>query len=394
MVISMTQSGRRCAALALAAATLCAAWFYPAAPAAADTIATAAKEAIVVDFNTGAVLLDKAADEEMVPSSMSKLMTVYLVFERLKKGSLKLTDKLTVSESAWRRHYKTGESLMFLPVNSQATVEELLRGVIVQSGNDACSVLAEGLAGSEQAFADLETKRGKEIGLLHSQFKNASGVPEPGHYMTAHDLARLATRLIQDFPEYYPMFDERKFVYNNIAQDNRNPMFYRNVEGADGLKTGHTEEGGYGVTASALRNGRRVIVVVNGLPSIKARADESQNLIEWAFREYEDRHLLKAGDSVADAQVWLGQAPTVPVTVAADVLATVPRSGENDVKVTAGYDAPVPAPVKKGQKIGTLAIEVPGFAKQQVDLLAGADVDRLGAFGRIFAAARHVLGGT
>jgi D-alanyl-D-alanine carboxypeptidase (penicillin-binding protein 5/6) len=390
----MTQSGRRCAALALAVATVCVAAFGPAAPAAADTIVTAAKEAVVVDFNTGAVLLDKAADEEMVPSSMSKLMTVYLVFERLKKGSLKLTDKLTVSETAWRRHYKTGESLMFLPVNSQATVEELLRGVIVQSGNDACSVLAEGLAGSEQAFADLETKRAKEIGLVHSQFKNASGVPEPGHYMTAHDLARLATRLIQDFPEYYQMFDERKFVFNNITQDNRNPMFYRNVEGADGLKTGHTEEGGYGVTASALRNGRRVIVVVNGLPSIKARADESQNLIEWAFREYEDRHLLKAGDTVADAAVWLGQAPSVPVTVADDVIATVPRSGANDVKVTAAYDAPIPAPVKKGQKVGTLAIEVPGFAKREVDLLAGGDVDRLGAFGRIMAAARHVLGGT
>jgi serine-type D-Ala-D-Ala carboxypeptidase (penicillin-binding protein 5/6) len=311
----------------------------------------------------------------------------------LKKGSLKLTDKLTVSETAWRRHYKTGESLMFLPVNSQATVEELLKGVIVQSGNDACSVLAEGLAGSEQAFAEQETKVGQEIGLLHSQFKNASGVPEPGHYMTAHDLATLATHLIRDFPEYYSMFDERKFVFNNINQDNRNPLFYRNVEGADGLKTGHTEEGGYGVTGTALRNGRRVIVVVNGLPSIKARADESQNLMEWAFREYEDRHLFKAGDSIGDMKVWLGAAPTVPITAASDVIATVPRAGAADMKVTAHYDEPIAAPIKKGQKLGTLTIEVPDMGKQEIDLVAGGDVQRLGAFGRMMAAARHVLGG-
>jgi D-alanyl-D-alanine carboxypeptidase (penicillin-binding protein 5/6) len=362
-------------------------------PARADTIQTAAKEAFVIDFNTGAVLLDKAGEEQMVPSSMSKLMTVYLVFDRLKKGSLKLTDKLSVSETAWKRHYKTGESLMFLPVNSQVTVDELLKGVIVQSGNDACSVLAEGIAGSEQAFADLETKKAAEIGLTHSQFKNASGVPEPGHYMTAHDLATLAMRIIKDFPDYYSMFDERKFSFNNINQDNRNPLFYRNVEGADGLKTGHTEEGGYGVTGTALRNGRRVIVVVNGLPSIKARADESQNLMEWAFREYEDRHLLKAGDSVGDAQVWLGQAPTVPVTVADEVIATVPRAGAADMKVTARYDAPIPAPVKKGQKVGTLTVEVPGMDKQEIALLAGGDVARLGVMGRMFAAARHLLGG-
>jgi D-alanyl-D-alanine carboxypeptidase (penicillin-binding protein 5/6) len=360
----------------------------------ADTIVTAGKEAIVVDFNTGAVLLDKNADEQMVPSSMSKLMTVYLVFERLKQGSLKLTDKLPVSETAWKRHYKTGESLMFLPVNSQVSVEELLKGVIVQSGNDACSVLAEGIAGSEQAFADLETKRAQEIGLTHSSFKNASGVPEPGHYMTAHDLAILATRLIKDFPEYYQMFDERKFSFNNINQDNRNPLFYRNVEGADGLKTGHTEEGGYGVTGTALRNGRRIIVVVNGLTSIKERADEAQNLIEWGFREYEDRHLMKAGDSVADAGVWLGKAPTVPVVVAADIVATVPRTGAADMKVTANYDAPIPAPIKKGQKVGTLTVMVPNLGTQEVALLAGADVERLGLMGRMFAAARHLLGGS
>jgi len=359
-----------------------------------DTITTAAKEAIVVDDNTGAVLLDKNADEQMVPSSMSKLMTVYLIFERLKQGSLKLADKLPVSETAWRRHYKTGESLMFLPVHSMVSVEDLLRGVIVQSGNDACSVLAEGISGSEEAFAELETKRAREIGLTHSEFKNASGVPEPGHYMTAHDLARLADRLIKDFPDDYKMFDERKFTFNDIPQDNRNPLFYRNVEGADGLKTGHTEDGGYGVTGSAIRAGRRVIVVVNGLPSIKARADESQNLMEWAFREFEDRHLLKAGDQVADAQVWLGAAPTVPVTVADEVVVTLPRMAAKDMKVTAAYDAPIPSPVKKGQKIGALRVEVPGMDRREFTLVAGADVARLGVIGRIFAAARHFLSGS
>ncbi len=390
MDIITLSTRRRRAVLVMAAAMA----FGLSSGAWADTIVTAGKEAIVVDFNTGAVLLDKNADEQMVPSSMSKLMTVYLVFERLKQGSLKLTDKLPVSETAWKRHYKTGESLMFLPVNSQVSVEELLKGVIVQSGNDACSVLAEGIAGSEQAFADLETKRAQEIGLTHSSFKNASGVPEPGHYMTAHDLAILATRLIKDFPEYYQMFDERKFSFNNINQDNRNPLFYRNVEGADGLKTGHTEEGGYGVTGTALRNGRRIIVVVNGLTSIKERADEAQNLIEWGFREYEDRHLMKAGDSVADAGVWLGKAPTVPVVVAADIVATVPRTGAADMKVTANYDAPIPAPIKKGQKVGTLTVMVPNLGTQEVALLAGADVERLGLMGRMFAAARHLLGGS
>lgn len=372
--------------LALAAVQL-------APPAAADTIQTAAKEAIVIDFNTGAVLLDKNADEQMVPSSMSKLMTVYMVFDRLKKGSLKLTDQLPVSDTAWRKHYKTGESLMFLPVHSMVSVEELLKGVIIQSGNDACSVLAEGLAGSEEAFAEAETKKAKEIGLTHSAFKNASGVPEPGHYMTARDLATLATRIIKDFPEYYPMFDERKFTYNNISQDNRNPLFYRNVEGADGLKTGHTEEGGYGVTASAKRGDRRVIVVVNGLPSIKARADESQNLIEWAFREYDDKHLFKAGEDVADADVWLGAAPTVPLTVTADIMATLPRQGTNDLKVTAAYDGPIAAPIAKGQKVGTLTVEAPGIAKLEYPLVAGADVPKLGFAGRIFAAVKYrILG--
>jgi D-alanyl-D-alanine carboxypeptidase (penicillin-binding protein 5/6) len=391
MDIISLPTGRRLAAIILAAGIALGAI---ATAARADAIVTAAKEAIVIDFNTGSILLDKNADEQMVPSSMSKLMTVYLVFERLKQGSLKLTDKLPVSETAWKRHYKTGESLMFLPVNSTVSVEDLLKGVIIQSGNDACSVLAEGLAGSESAFADLETKRAAEIGLTHSAFKNASGVPEPGHYMTAHDLATLATRLIKDFPDFYPMFDERKFSFNNINQDNRNPLFYRNVEGADGLKTGHTEDGGYGVTGTALRNGRRVIVVVNGLSSIKARADESQNLLEWGFREFEDRHLFKAGDAVADAAVWLGVAPTVPVTLAEDVIATVPRVGANDMRVTANYDAPIPAPIKKGQKIGTLTVDVPNLGKQQVALLAGADVGRLGVFGRVFAAARHILGGS
>ena len=390
MQIANPSFGRSAATAFLAVMLAVTAW----KGAQADTITTAAKQAIVIDFNTGAVLLDKNAEQEMVPSSMSKLMTVYLVFDRLKQGSLKLTDKLPVSETAWKRHYKTGESLMFLPVNSQVSVEELLKGVIVQSGNDACSVLAEGIAGSEDAFAALETKKAAEIGLVHSQFKNASGVPEPGHYMTAHDLATLATRLIKDFPEYYSMFDERKFAFNNINQDNRNPLFYRNVEGADGLKTGHTEDGGYGVTGTAMRNGRRIIVVVNGLPSIKARADESQSLIEWGFREYEDRHLVKQGDPVGDAKVWLGQAPAVPIVVADDVIATVPRANAGDIKVTAAYDEPIPAPVKKGQKIGTLVIEVPNMDKHEVALLAGGDVEKLGVLGRMVAAAKHLLSGS
>jgi D-alanyl-D-alanine carboxypeptidase (penicillin-binding protein 5/6) len=259
-----------------------------------------ARQAVMVDFATGATLLEKNADELMPPSSMSKLMTMYVVFEKLKAGQLQLNQTLPVSEKAWRM----GGSKMFVELGSQISVEDLIHGVIVQSGNDACVVLAEGISGSETQFAELLTETGRRIGLQNSTFRNATGWPDPEHRMTCRDLATLARRIITDFPEYYPYYNIRSFRYNNINQENRNPLLAR-VAGADGLKTGHTEDAGYGLTGSAKRGDRRVIMVVNGLPSMRARAEESERLMEWAFREFEAVVLFRAQDTIEEVPVYL-----------------------------------------------------------------------------------------
>ena len=360
----------------------------------ADAIETAARQAIIVDYKTGAVLMEKNADEIMTPSSMSKLMTVYLVFSHLKDGSLKLTDELPVSETAWKKHYKSDESMMFLPVHGMVKVDDLLRGVIIQSGNDACSVLAEGLAGSEEAFAEQETEVGKKIGLLHSTFRNASGVPDPDHKMTARDLAVLARHLITDFPDYYPIFSEKTFTYNNIKQDNRNPLIWQNIAGADGLKTGHTEEAGYGLTGSVMRNGRRIIIVLNGLPTLMSRAEESQRLIEWAFREYDDYDLYQAGEVLGQAPVTEGVVKTVPLAIDRSVTLTLPRTTHADLKATVHVDEAVKAPVVKGTVFGSVTLAIPGRAETLYPLVAGADVARLGVFGRLSAKVHDMISGS
>ncbi|MEK9848811.1 MAG: D-alanyl-D-alanine carboxypeptidase family protein, partial [Rhodospirillaceae bacterium] len=235
-----------------------------------QTLETKARHALMIDMETNAVILEKAADEPMPPASMSKLMTIYMVFEKLKAGKLNLKDRFIVSEKAWRK----GGSKMFVRVNRRVSVKDLLRGIIIQSGNDACIVIAEGLAGSEEAFAEEMNGKAAEIGLKNSQFKNATGWPAEGHYMSARDLATLSSKLIKDFPDYYPMFAEKSFRYSKIKQGNRNPLLYRRG-GADGLKTGHTEASGYGLTASAQREGRRLLLVVNGLNSSRERASEA-----------------------------------------------------------------------------------------------------------------------
>ena len=243
---------------------------------------TSAGQAILVDANTGTVLFEKNADEITFPSSMTKLMTIYLVFAHLADGSLHLDDELPVSEKAWRMQ----GSKMFVEVGTSVRVEDLLRGVVVQSGNDATVVLAEGLAGSEEAFAVEMTEMAQELGMTNSVFRNASGWPDPDHVSSARDLAILAQRTIEDFPQYYHYYAEEVFVWHDIEQHNRNPLLY-NTPGADGLKTGHTEAAGYGLTASAERDGRRLILVVNGLASTQERASEGQRLIEYGFREFE-----------------------------------------------------------------------------------------------------------
>ncbi len=339
---------------------------------------TAARQAILVDFETGAVLLEKNPDERMPPSSMSKLMTMYVVFDLLKAGRLRLDQTLPVSERAWRM----GGSKMFVDLGAQVSVENLARGVIVQSGNDACIVLAEGISGSEQQFAELMNETGRRIGLRASHFRNSTGWPDPEQRMTARDLALLARRMIVDHPEYYRFYNERSFRWNDISQENRNPTLAR-VPGADGLKTGHTEEAGFGLTASAIRGSRRLILVVNGLPSMRARAEESSRLLEWGFREFDNVVMFRAADTVEEVPVWLGERPTVPLVTGRDLVLTLPRQWRQGLRARVRYDAPVAAPIAKGQELGKLVVSGQGVPEMEVPLIAGADVDRLGLFARM-----------
>ena len=357
----------------------------------AAAIETMAREALLVDMDTGAVLLEKNADTPMPPASMSKIMTTYMVFSRLREGKLAMDDTLPVSERAWRRGGCVSDgSTMCLKLGERVKVEDLLQGIIVQSGNDASIVIAEGLAGSEEAFASEMNKKAKEIGLKGSVFRNSTGLPEPDHVMTARDLVVLAERTIEDFPEYYHFYGEKEFTYNGIKQGNRNPLLYKSV-GADGLKTGHTKEAGYGLTASAKQADRRVVLVVAGLPSMAARAEESVRLIDYAFREFENVPLVKAGEQVETASVWLGDGDTVPLQATQDVVITVPRRARSDMKLAVVYDGPVPAPIRKGDPLGKLVMSAPGIAPVEVPLVAGGDVERRGPIGRAFAALGNLV---
>ena len=349
---------------------------------------TAARFAVILDYNTGATLLDKDADATMTPSSMTKLMTAYIVYGMLKSGRLKLDQELPVSERAWRM----GGSKMFVQIGTQVKVEDLIRGMIVQSGNDACIVLAEGVAGSEDQFVELMNQKAKALGLTSSNFRNTTGWPDPEHRMSARDIATLARRLIQDFPEYYRYDSEKSFRYNNIEQENRNPLVQKGL--ADGLKTGHTEEAGYGLVASALRGGRRVILVLNGLNSMHQRGEESERLLEWAFREFENVTLFTAGDTVEQAPVWLGSAPSVPLVGGGELAVTMPRNWRAKAKVTVQYDSPIRAPVVRGATLGRLSVAGEGVPDMSVPLLAGADVPRLGLPGRAIAVLSHYVTGS
>lgn len=361
------------------------------ASAAVPTIDVAAKNAVVIDFNTGTTLFDKGADERIGPASMAKMMTAYVVYDALKKGQLKLDDMLPVSEKAWAKH-KTDESNMFVPLGARVKVEDLIRGMIVQSGNDACVVLAEGLAGSTDAFVDRLNATAQKMGLKDTHFADVDGLPDPREYTTARDLATIATHLIRDFPEYYHYDSEKEFTYNSIKQGNRNPLLYKDL-GVDGLKTGHTDEAGYGVTISAIRDGRRIVEVLAGMQSMKARSTESEKLLEWAYREFGDYRVAKAGETVDEAPVWLGEATKVPATTAADVFVTLPKSERRDLKVTAIYDAPATAPVAQGTPVGKLVVSAPDMADVEVPLIAAQPVGRLNALGRVAAAAGYLLWG-
>lgn len=350
-------------------------------------IDTPAHWAILVDYNTGATLLDKSADERMPPSSLTKLMTLYIIYTQLKEGRLKLDQQLPVSEKAW----KTGGSKMFVMVGTTVSVEDLIRGIIVDSGNDACIVIAEGVAGSEDQFVKLMNAQAKKLGLTNSHFENCTGLPDPGHYMSVRDIATLAADIIRDFPEYYHFQADKTFKYSNIEQANRNTLVLHGE--ADGLKTGHTEAGGYGICASAEHDGRRLIVVVNGMDTFRGRTEEALKLMDWGFRSFEDVTLFTAGDTIDNARVWLGTQPTVPLVSARNLVVTMPHGWRKNVHVSVQYQAPVPAPVRRGTVLGKLLVSGTGAPPMELPLLAGADVPRLGLPGRALAVLSHYVKG-
>lgn len=360
-----------------------------AAPVHAAQIETLAKQAYMIDAQTGTVLLDKDGAVPVPPSSMSKMMTVHMVMDRIKAGRLSLKDEFLVSEKAWRM----GGSKMFVELGKKIPVADLLRGVMIQSGNDATVVLAEGISGDEASFAELLNKEAKRMGLKDSHFVNASGWPAEGHVMSARDLANLALQTIRDYPELYKIYAEKNFTWHGIRQGNRNPLLYMNI-GADGLKTGHTEAAGYGLTASAVRGGRRLILVLNGMSSMRERAQESAKLMEWGFREFNNYTLFKKGDTVDTAAVWLGTEVSVPLIIERDLTVTLPRRASRDAKVTVSFNAPIAAPVTAGKEVGKLRIAVPDAAPIEIPLKAGKSVAQLGFMGRINAAISYLLWGS
>ncbi|WP_372604244.1 D-alanyl-D-alanine carboxypeptidase family protein [Actibacterium sp.] len=374
--------------LFLAALAACAA---VAAPAVAQSVyETRARAAYVLDQTTGTVLLAKNADVALPPASMSKLMTLTMLFEALHDGRVTLDTQFSVSAKAMAM----GGSTMFLNDRDRPRVEDLIQGIIVQSGNDACVVVAEGLAGTEEAFARLMTERARVLGMENSSFANASGWPHPGQRMSMRDLAILANHLISDFPEYYHYFGQHEYDFDGRAPQNRfnrNPLLKLGI-GADGLKTGHTEEAGYGLVGSALQGKRRVIVVVSGLETDTDRAEEAERLINWAFRQFVQKTVVKAGTRMAGADVWLGDAGSVGLIVGDDVELLLPAIQSREISAEITYDSPIQAPVLQGQKLGDLTISRPGLDDVVVPLVAENTVARGGFTTRLRTAFGVLLG--
>ncbi|MAN55849.1 MAG: D-alanyl-D-alanine carboxypeptidase [Paracoccus sp.] len=342
---------------------------------------TNAQTAWVYDVATGTVLMEKNADQQIPPASMSKLMTIYMLFEALREGRVQMDTRLPVSTKARQMQGST----MFLNEQDRPTVDELIKGIIVLSGNDACVVVAEGLSGTEAAFARQMTQKGKEIGLTNSVFTNSSGWPDPDHLMTARDLGTLAVRLIRDFPELYKNFAIREFGFDGRApanRFNRNPLLSLGI-GADGLKTGHTQEAGYGLVGSAVQNGRRVVFVITGLSGETARAEEAERIVNWSFRQFTMKKLVPAGETVVEAPVWLGTQDRLGLTTDEGVNVLIPAGAQDSVKVEAVYDSPIPAPIAKGDEVGRLVVTVPGAKDAVTPLIAAQDVPAAGFMGRM-----------
>jgi len=381
------------AALAFIIAGLPAQVATPAGAPKKDEPAVSAPHAILVEAESGSVLFERGADDLVFPASLAKLMTAEVVFNEVKQGRVKLTDEFWTSENAWRRGgAPSGGSTMFAVLHSRIPVEDLLRAVIIQSANDACIILAEGIAGNEAAFAEMMTKRARALGLTRSVFTNSNGLPDPQTKVTARELALLARHIIRTYPEFYQIYGEREFTWNKIRQQNRNPLLAMNI-GADGLKTGYTKEAGYNLVGSAVQNGIRLIAVVTGLPSAKERAEEGRKLLEWGFRNFEARLLFAEGQTVGEAKLFGGARGTVALTSPDVVRIMVPKSGNEKLVARIVYTGPVPAPVRKGQPIGTLKIWRDGNLALEVPLQAADDVARGSMSQRAFdAAAEFVVG--
>ena len=356
-----------------------------------DEFQISAPYAILIDADSGTVLFEKNADKLNPPASMSKLMTTELVLHTIQQGKLKWEDELTVSENAWRRGgAPSGGSAMFAALNSRVSVNNLLHGVMIQSGNDACIALAEGIAGNELSFSEQMTKRAREIGLTQSRFTNSTGIHEPDHLMTVRELAKLAQHLIKTYPEAYKIYAEREFTWNKIRQQNRNPLLTMNI-GADGLKTGHTKEAGYGLAASAVNSDLRLILVVNGFKTIKERAEESRKLMEWGFRAFESRQLFAQGETVGEAKLYGGAKTRVALVSPTPIRLLVPRAMSEKLSAKVVYSGPVPAPVEKGQRIGTLKVSRGDHVVLEVPLQAGEDVGSGSLHQRAFDAAGELV---
>ena len=349
-------------------------------------IETKADSAIILDVNSNTILFEKNADTRQGPASMSKLMLIYMVFERLQNRTLTIDQELLVSKKAW----KFGGSKMFVNIGEMVSVENLLKGIIVQSGNDACVVLAEGLSGTEENMVDEMNEKAVEIGLTNSNFQNVTGWPHEDHYMSLKDIAYLSKLIITNFFEYYYLFAINEFTYNNIKQFNRNKLI--SLDGFDGLKTGRTSQSGYGIVASAKRENRRIVSVVNGLNSEKERINETKKLVNWSFREFVNYDLYKSGDSIQFAKVWLGKESFVPLVLNEDLSVTIKKKNLDKFKIKLVYETPIVSPVKKGDKLAELQL-IEGDNVKIKNIYSGKDIDKVSRFYRSFSIINYLLFG-
>ena len=354
-----------------------------------EAVDTKAEQAIVMDFNTNEILYEKNADQTIIPASMTKIMTVYVAFDHMKNTDLSIEDICNISPKA----YKMGGSRTFLEVDDQVSIEVLLKGIIIQSGNDASIALAECLSGTESNFATLMNVYGKKLGMENTNFINASGWPEENHYSTVHDLAILSIALIRNFPNLYTYFTLKEFTYNDITQPNRNKLLEK-VQGTDGLKTGYTRKSGWGISASTLRDNRRINIVINGTNSSRSRLNESSNLINWAFAQTSQKKLISKGQIIKNVDVWLGNKSTVNLISNQEIISILSFDQLQLLETNIEYTKPIAAPFKKGDKLGQMTINVPGKKPIVIPLVAEIDVDKINPFARIFAGIKYLVFGT